>query len=266
MRCGRALRLLLMISGVWGCRQVTDSSRLLSSSATATPLPGIYMKQIVLASTSVASGLTLRAKTERLQLVTVERVGNALKARARTCGVRQVSSGGAEMTFPDAFVTSIPDMEQNYLILESDGNVALKSSPSIEVLGANLRDPEKDEMPNAASDPRVVDLDKDGKPGLTMNIKIKIATISIASNVFTIQRVKWNESSTSVTADRIEGTVDWTIDQHTLGSDSQILGRIKPKVTAVNQSSFFSMRKIPSESNCETVLVQAKSIFGKLKL
>lgn len=266
MRCGSTLRLLIMFSSVWGCRQVSIGSKLLSSSAAVTPEPGVYGKQIVFASTSVASGLTLRAKTERLQLVTVERVGNELKARARTCGVRQLSSGGAEMTFPSAFVSSIPDSQLSYKILDSAGNFALKSSPLIEVLGANLNDPEKDEMPNSVSDPRVVDLDKDGKPGLTMDVKIKIATMSIAGNVFTIQRVKWSESSTAVTADKIDGTVDWTIDQRSLGSDSQILGLIKPKVTAVSQSSSFAMRKLPAEANCETVLLQAKSIFGELKL
>lgn len=249
-----------------GCRKVSDGSKLRLSLADTQDLSGTYAKQIILANKSSAAGLNITTKTERLQLVKLVKTGNGLEAKATTCSVRSVSSNGSELSFPQAFVKNIPMFSYSYSLEAAGSSTKVKSGKLLEVFGARLADPLGEALPKSKTDPRVVDQDLDGHPGMSVNLKVGIGPFKAAGQVYIVQRIVWRETSSLATSDTITGSLDASLDQETLGSDSSILGAVSAKVEALPSLSSFALKKIPDEATCDTVLGDAKRLFGDLKL
>lgn len=248
-----------------GCRKISDGSKLRSPGETI-PAEGLFAKQVIFASKSTAAGLTITTKTERLQLVTLSQLDGRIEVKAKNCGLRSVSSGGSELSFPAAFVSSIPD--SSYLLEKdlSGGKTFLKSPKLVEVFGARLNDTTGEALPKSKTDPRVFDQDKDGHPGMSVNLKIGIGPFSAGGQVYIVQRAAWRELATSVSNDSLSGTLEVSLDQETLGSDSSILGSVSAKVEALAPLSSFALKRLPERASCETVLKEAQKLFGPLKL
>lgn len=249
-----------------GCRKVSEGSKLRLSLADSHDLSGTYAKQIILANKSSAAGLNITTKTERLQLVKMIRTNDGLEAKATTCGVRSVSSNGSELSFPQAFVKNIPMFSYGYSLESAGSSTKVKSEKLFEVFGARLADPIGEALPKSKADPRVFDQDLDGHPGMSVNLKVGIGPFKAAGQVYIVQRIVWRETSLSATSDTISGSLDASLDQQTIGSDSSILGAVSAKVEALPSLSSFVLKKISEEATCDTVLGDAKRLFGDLKL
>jgi hypothetical protein len=249
-----------------GCRKVSEGSKLRLSLAEAQTMSGTYAKQLILANKSSAAGLNLTTKTERLQLVKMVRTGEGLEVKATTCSVRSVSSNGSELSFPQAFVKNIPLLTYGYSLESEGSSTKVKSGKLLEVFGARLSDPAVEALPKSKNDPRVFDQDLDGHPGMSVNLKVGIGPFKAAGQVYIVQRIVWRETSSSATSDTITGSLDASLDQETLGSDSSILGAVRAKVEALPSQSSFALKKIPEEATCDTIIGDAKRLFGELKL
>jgi len=220
----------------------------------------------VFASKSTAAGLTITTKTERLQLVRLSQTGGRIELKATTCGVRSVSSGGSELSFPGVFVKSIPESSYAYEVDSSSSKAILRSPQLIEIFGARLNNAASEALPKSQSDARVIDQDKDGHPGMSVNLKVGIGPFSASGQVYIVQRAAWRETSALVTSDTISGTMDVSLDQATLGSDSPILGSVSAKVEALPNLSSFALKRLPEGATCETLLKDAQRLFGVLKI
>lgn len=266
MRNGIHFKWALLLLVTSGCRQFTEGSKILDANFGGEPVSGLYAKQIIYGTISKANGITLNGRTQRLQLVTLQRVGAEFKASTVTCGVGSATSSGTELSFPAAFAQNIVPTAFVYRIASNGDKISLTSDQQIEVLGVNLKDPEKEALPTAATDARVTDQDQDGKPGMSVNLKVKVGPFTAGGKVYIVQRAKWSEAATRVSPNAIDGTINASLEQETIGSDSQLLAAVKPTLAAVNEKSSFSMRKLPEGSTCETVVKEAPNLFGALKL
>jgi len=137
----------------------------------------------------------------------------------------------------------------------------LSTSKQIRVLGARLKRPGKDALPTDPSDPRVVDMDKDGKPGVTVTVD------GLASgDLYFVQRMRWSSDATVVSNDVINGTLSWTREQHFLGASSLMLrgrkGKAKggphpdPKLHTVQ------LRRVPATLKCSDLIKKAPELFA----
>ncbi len=86
------------------------------------------------------------------------------------------------------------------------------------VMGATLADPHQDPLPRRPDDPRVRDPDQDGEPGLTVRVHGVLS-----GELYVVQRAWTALRSTSLAPDLIEGHVDWSVEQATLGASRRLL-------------------------------------------
>jgi hypothetical protein len=122
----------------------------------------------------------------------------------------------------------------------------------VQVNGARLSDPEHDPLPGTPDDPRVIDQDADGQPGITTRITV-LGLIS--GEAYVVQRVRLAYRGVFKTADRLRGRVLWEEEQITLGASSIWLaqpaqGRPDPNL----DHSYFLLLRIKGDEPCEEIL------------
>jgi hypothetical protein len=107
-----------------------------------------------------------------LVLARFTQTGLDLDAHDTTCDVTfpPVTSivGTVTNEATDAFYAAIPVVDAAFTLPSGDLGASYEPPPSIVVVGADLDDPEHDELPTDETDPRVVDADDDGEPGVTV--------------------------------------------------------------------------------------------------
>jgi hypothetical protein len=206
-------------------------------------------------------GEVARTSTVTLR-VTIEQAGSRLVLRAHYCAT-EIDSGSAiaSTVIPDAFLASLGEIVAEASIDASAAPTRFVQPWTTEVRGARLEDPERDPLPTQADDPRVVDQDGDGKPGLTVHVS---ALGILRGNVYVVQRVRTRLVGTLVSPDRIEGVVEWTTEQVTLGATNPLfLGNLPNRPDTVPEHSFFILQRVDATWECEDILAQWDALFDR---
>lgn len=181
-----------------------------------------------------------------LSLWRVEGSGERPRVRSTSCHVEVESPDSPVVTtIPEALVRSIPVQELDCLFEAREGGIRMHQAPHVEVRGAILDDPEGDPLPTDAQDPRVVDQDRDGQPGVTV-----LLSGIVDGAVFVVQRIRIELDGCSTESGDFEGRVLWSEEQVVLGSDSPIL-LMQSVITPVLSESRFQMKRIPDGATCE---------------
>ncbi len=88
-----------------------------------------------------------------------------------------------------------------------------------EIRGAVLENPETDALPTDSEDPRVIDLEGDGHPGMTIQASILGL---FTGEGYAVQRYRYRLDGTVLNADTIIGTIDWTSEQTVLAATNPL--------------------------------------------
>lgn len=251
-----------LCASLFACGQ-SNSTELLATEA-STIIGGSWAKQLILTSDSAAAGIRSTSKIERLILVQATQTGTTLNTTEQICDVNATGSKSSSLKFPEALKRVIPPVRRTYEISQNGDQVALKSAPLTEILGAQLNDPERDSLPKEASDARVIDQDGDGQPGVTVEVSARALLVKVSGRVYFAQRTTSQEIGKAVSSDRIEGTVDWSTEQRILGSDSTILSAVTPSITPLVDRSTFIMRKVSDNTSCADLIATHDQLFGPL--
>ena len=156
-----------------------------------------------------------------VQLVDVEQDGMSLVMMDRYCfTVIDESSSLATTQIPDAFMHSLRPQPRTAILHDEGGETRFDQAPYLEVRGALLEYPEIDELPVDPDDPRVVDQDGDGFPGMTVNVNLLGL---IEAQIYVVQRVQYQLRGVVISTDRVEGLIDWTDEQVVLAATSSLL-------------------------------------------
>ena len=197
-----------------------------------------------------------------LLLVTMEQTGSSLIMRETYCSTK-IDNGTAvaSTAIPTAFLRSLGQTAKP-AFLDASGTITRFTQPwYTEVRGARLDDPERDALPTDAGDPRVFDQDGDGKPGLTVHVS---ALFIFTGDVYVVQRVRYRLEGVVVTPDRIEGLIEWTTEQITLGATSSLFeGELPGRPDPVAEHSTFVLVRIDSAWTCEDILARRVEVFGR---
>lgn len=205
-------------------------------------------------------GEVARTSTTILR-VTIEHAGSALTQRWTYCAT-DIDNGSAiaSTVIPEAFLASLGEIAAEATLDASVSPARFEQPWTTEVRGATLDDPERDPLPTRADDARVVDSDGDGKPGLT----VKASALGILSgDVYVVQRVRTRLIGTLVSPDRIEGLVEWSTEQLTLGATNPLfLGTLPSRPDPATESSCFLLIRIDPAWTCADILAHRTSLFG----
>ena len=121
-----------------------------------------------------------------------------------------------------------------------------------------LEDEANDPVPVDEEDPRIVDVDGDGNPGITVLVEGVIS-----GQVYVVQR-HWKELCGDVLSeDRIEGYVNWDTNQRVVGASSFVLNRT-PEATPHPdwELNRFVLLRIDSALTCEDLIANEEQTFA----
>ena len=166
---------------------------------------------------------------------------------------------------PDAAVHAvIPDAYRDALkpisragTFGADGRYHL--APLLEVVGAELADPTED-LPVEPDDPRVIDEDMDGQPGVTIRL-----TGLVDGEVYVIERKSTELEGVAVSPERLEGLLTFSSEQSVVASDpASIKNSTDATQTLPDQdacNSHFRMVRIAADADCASVIAQIETLF-----
>jgi hypothetical protein len=202
-------------------------------------------------------------------LVQVTQTGNDVTLDGHYCDRIQQDdpSNPAKVIVIDAWrLTPFPVQRSGTFAPDNSGQWTLTSPTMIEVAGAALTDPACDSLPTDLSDPRLVDSDNDGVPGISVGL-----SGLIPGTLRSVQRQATALRGLAVAADRIEGGMAYQSDQTIIASEPAALKGLYASSTAATDpaacSSSFVMIKVPDVTDagavdCDWVRLQETALLG----
>jgi hypothetical protein len=160
--------------------------------------------------------------------VDVVQNGAHIDATYTTCFVTLVPvksiAGDVTETVPPAFVSAIPQVHASFDLDDVALGASYDPPKSVVVSGANLTDPANDDLPTSADDPRVVDADNDGNPGVTIGAGPEGDEYLVSRTCPT------SMTGTIVSSNEVNGTATATSESSILNGDGG--GGLSPTMTA----------------------------------
>lgn len=199
--------------------------------------------------------------TSSLLLLDVGQDGLAVSATEWTCST-SIDNGTSLVAteIPEAFLLSLPPSTWTAALEPSAEGLRLVRPWVTSVKGARLDDPENDPLPTRVDDPRVVDQDGDGRPGMTVHISV---VGLIKGDVYVVQRDRSRLVGMVVSADAAEGLLEWTTEQTILGASSSFfLSGAAARRDPVPEHSYFRARRIDAATTCDELVRTAETLFG----
>ncbi len=220
---------------------------------------GTWAEQQVLAefATLPLVGEVPRVSTIVLR-ASITQSGSSLGLRATYCAT-DIDNGSplATTVIPDAFLASLGEVAAA-ASLDETGRFA--QPWTVEVRGARLADPDRDALPTRAGDPRVVDQDRDGRPGLTVHVS---ALGLVRGDVYVVQRIRSRLTGALVAPGRIEGLFECTTEQVVIGATSPLfLSDLPSRPDPVAEKSAFVFVRIDPAWTCADILARREVLFG----
>jgi len=162
-----------------------------------------------------------------------------------------VSTGLFVTDISDATMRSIHPNPRIAALRFEEGRVLFEHDWHTEVRGAVLDDPVRDELPDDRSDPRLADIDGDGRIGFTISAKI---VGLFGGDTCAVQRFRYRLSGKVVDSDTILGTVEWSTEQVILwATDALLMMPYTQNVDPDPTAHRFVMRRIDATWTCEGI-------------
>jgi hypothetical protein len=224
--------------------------------------PGKYASRQRFGSLAKLSISPSETATETVSLVLHDVVvkDGATQVSNTTCAISQPSSNGVTTSFSAAFTQAIPVTTITASTENATAPTAITFTPDVVVLGATLANPETDSLPSDSSDSRVTDSDKDGHPGVTVNL-----SGFITSDVYVVQRNVGGLMGTLGPDGAIrDGRMTGDSQQEILGYSNGLLSSFSMtsrKNPDPSKSSFIFV-PVAATATCADVVSQETSLFG----
>lgn len=198
------------------------------------------------ATVPVLGGTTIT--THQVMLATVRRGPDGAFVQTHdTCDMRATSSRAfTRPALPRAFVDAMPNKTYPLVLTEQAGTwrVAMDFRPlyvgfdGVRSGGA---------VPQGPDDPTIIDWDRDGRPGATIQVDLPLIG---AVEVYQVQRGHTTVDATVRSPDLIEGTVDvGAFAQRTIGASNSLFVQ-NPKIESLSDRATFRQVRLPEGTTC----------------
>ncbi|MCA9549575.1 MAG: hypothetical protein KC933_06035 [Myxococcales bacterium] len=200
----------------------------------------------------------ITSETRAISIVDVRKTASGYEVTERVCALANDSLGGAvRARFPRAFLRAVSGASAPARLAADEGRLRYEESRPVRVRGAALEDPSREALPTAPSDPRLVDADEDGQPGLTVQVEGLVK-----GEIYVVQRDESALEGAVLAPDRIAGLVRWKAEQVVLGASRDVLaGNPDNRPHPEPGRSYFRMRRVPARATCPEVIRRASTLF-----
>lgn len=220
--------------------------------ATTPALTGRYvLSQRTVVRTSIPILPDLSTETWSVGILDLTADTHELVGKGNLCSIEMRSSSSLVRTeLPPAFQRLLSELRLQAQLKPHAGGFLLEESPRVLVLGAKLADPAHETLPTDASDPRVVDQDRDGKPGVTVAVRG-----IVNGEVYVVQRGATSLRGQS-DAQGFHGAVRFQSEDVVVGASRSALTR-RTKARPDLARSTFVLRKVTPNFGCADAEVLA---------
>jgi hypothetical protein len=135
------------------------------------------------------------------------------------CHADTANDLGSEVTFSDAATQAILPIETPVEVSGEPGALQVVRPATPTPIGIELEDPANESLPDDPNDPRIIDADGDGKPGVTAKVKV---SEDLQGEIYLVRREIFAYDVTQVSADRFEGTIDDNSEQLIVGASDPL--------------------------------------------
>lgn len=234
----------------------------------AGPLSGIFAVEA-----QITANVVLPVATRQLFRLRLLQHGTTLRAKTTLCAFKlPVVEGVATLIIPPKLEQLLwtKGVESNgeYLSDAKTVGAAYTPPPSLVVVGADLADPENDELPTLEDKTLAIDEDDDGHEGVTLSASL--LTCETFGELYVALRTVATLSGTVLTGDVIEGKADVSLDQNVIGySDECLATAVTINITIDPGSPFRAERVGKAEDldqngnvTCPELKQNAVALFG----
>ena len=138
----------------------------------------------------------------------------------RFCHADMGNDLGAVVTMPDAATQAIVPVDTPVEVTtEPDGRLRVVRPPTPTPIGIDLEDPANTPLPTDPNDPRIVDDDGDGNPGVSAHIFV---ADGIEGDLYIARREIFSYDVVQEGPDRMEGTITDESEQLIIGASDPI--------------------------------------------
>ena len=152
---------------------------------------------------------------------------------------------------PQAFMESLTAQPRYGSLASSDGVLRLEMETYTEVRGAVLSDPDADPLPTDPEDPRIIDQDGDGSPGMSVHVSVLGL---LEGQIHVVQRVRYRMSGYVVDENTMIGTLEWSDERTVVGATNPVfLTRSASRPHPDPARHRFVMIRVDDSWACETL-------------
>jgi hypothetical protein len=221
------------------------------------------MVQVMVATADLPIIGSLRIHTTVGAFTRITQSGSTLILQDRYCFTDAVPSTFLFKTnIADVVMQSIqPETRTARLILDN-GDIGFTQDWYTEIRGAILQNPENDSLPDNPDDPRLVDLEGDGHPGMTIQASI---LRFVNGEGYAVQRYRYRLKGTVFDVNTIIGTIEWTSEQAVVSATHQLFMEAFTDDTDPDPTKHrFVMIRIDETWSCETLREQLPRLLDLL--
>lgn len=165
-------------------------------------------------------------------------------------------------TISDSVMQSIAPEARTATLTQDDCDFRISQDTYTEIRGAALSDPEAEPLPTDPEDPRLVDVESDGHPGMTIQASI----LGLFSGEgYAVQRYRYRLDGTLFDANTIVGFIDWTSEQSLVAATHPLfLESFSNSTDPDPRKHRFVMVRVEPSCTCDTLREQLPDLLGLL--
>jgi hypothetical protein len=174
-------------------------------------------------------------------------VDNQLVDQASFCFSEQRTDQPIETSLSDAATRAIRPPPTPVDVATNNNTLTISRPATPTPVGIRLDDPANEQLPTDPNDPRIVDDDGDGNPGITVTIQV---TPDLTGELYIARREIFAYEAAQVAPDRLEGSV-------TDDSEQLVIGASDPLFLADSD-----WRQYPDPTKSPIILIRVDDTWG----
>lgn len=184
-----------------------------------------------------------------------------LWAKESFCHADNVNDQPIDTTISDAATSAIRPIATPVTVSTKDGRIRIQRPETPTGIGIRLEDPANDVLPTDPKDPRISDDDKDGKPGITVRIKV---TDELQGDLYIARRERF-AYDVSLQDDRsLSGTVTDKSEQLIVGATNDMfITRAEWKQVPDLSKSPILLKPVRGTWDCTRLMASRDQLFPK---
>jgi hypothetical protein len=136
----------------------------------------------------------------------------------RFCHADTISDQDVDISISDAATSAIVPVDTPVEVTAQDGALRVMRPATPTGIGIELEDPANDPLPTDPDDPRVVDADGDGNPGVTATVQV---TEDLEGEIYLARREIFAYDVTQEGPDRLVGVITDSSEQLVIGASDE---------------------------------------------